>query len=393
MPRHRPLLFTVRFCEKPFRGRHWYVSGFKGEKRVQLWFRSEKEAKAAAANRNAEIKAHGTQVSLSPVDRMQAIAAAEKLAPYGKSILEAADFFIAHLDRLASSISAADLCERVGSEFERRLAAKEISTRHASSMRETLKKFSARFGDSPIKLLQGAEVKAWLASQPLAVKTRNRHLGYIRNTFGLAREWNLIEADPFEHVNGFNDPHAKTRQVEILTPKQLQAFLNVVDRDFLSFFALSAFSGLRREEIIRLDWSEVKLERNLIDLPFTKSKNRRRKLIEVPENLEAWLSPFVRKSGSIMPGKKLQLAFENAAKAAGIVPWPQNGLRHSFCSYAVAVKGFEWTSMQADHSVQMLRKHYWEVVDRETANKYWAIRPQNSTPRALGLGAGARESG
>ena len=96
MSRHRPLLFTVRYCEKPFRGRHWYVSGFKGGKRIQLWFRSEKEAKAAAANRNAEIKAHGTQVSLSPVDRIQAIAAAEKLAPYGKSILEAVDFFVAH---------------------------------------------------------------------------------------------------------------------------------------------------------------------------------------------------------------------------------------------------------------------------------------------------------
>jgi hypothetical protein len=119
----------------------------------------------------------------------------------------------------------------------------------------------------------------------------------------------------------------------------------------------------------------VKLERNLIDLPFTKSKNRRRKLIEVPENLKAWLSPFARKSGSVMPRKKLQLAFENATKAAGIVPWPQNGLRHSFCSYAVALKGFEWTSTQADHSVQMLRKHYWEVVDRETAERYWAIRP------------------
>jgi hypothetical protein len=97
MSRHRPLLFTVRYCEKPFRGRHWYVSGFKGGKRIQLWFRSEKEAKAAAANRNAEIKAHGTQVSLSPVDRIQAIAAAEKLGPYGKSILEAVDFFVAQL--------------------------------------------------------------------------------------------------------------------------------------------------------------------------------------------------------------------------------------------------------------------------------------------------------
>jgi hypothetical protein len=31
--------------------------------------------------------------------------------------------------------------------------------------------------------------------------------------------------------------------------------------------------------------------------------------------------------------------------------------------------------MQADHSVQMLRKHYWAVVDRETAERYWAVRP------------------
>jgi hypothetical protein len=102
MPRSRPILFAVKYCEKPFRRRHWHVSGFIGEKRIQLWFRSEREAKAAAANRNAEIKAHGTQVALSPVDRIQAIAAAEKLAPYGKSIAEAVDFFVAHLDRLAS---------------------------------------------------------------------------------------------------------------------------------------------------------------------------------------------------------------------------------------------------------------------------------------------------
>jgi len=25
--------------------------------------------------------------------------------------------------------------------------------------------------------------------------------------------------------------------------------------------------------------------------------------------------------------------------------------------------------------LQMLPKHYWEVVDRETAERFWAIRP------------------
>jgi hypothetical protein len=33
-------------------------------------------------------------------------------------------------------------------------------------------------------------------------------------------------------------------------------------------------------------------------------------------------------------------------------------------------------ALKTDHSVQMLRKHYWEVVDRETAERYWAIRPK-----------------
>jgi len=367
--------FRVFKLSSPNGKREWKIEGRPTGKRERYYFVTEKEAKNAARNLNDQIAAFGTKTSLTDSQRVMAAECLEMLRPYAKSLYEAVHFYRDHLDRQASSIAVIDLCERIKAEFERRLGAGEISVRHSTSMKETLKKLAARFGDRHVKLLSGAEIKAWLASEPLAVKTRNRHLGYIRNTFGLAREWNLIEADPFEHVNGFNDPHAMTRQVEILTPEQLRAFLNVADRDFLSFFALSAFSGLRREEIIRLDWSEVKLERNLIDLPFTKSKNRRRKLIEVPENLEAWLSPFVRKSGSVMPRKKLQLAFGNAAKAAGIVPWPQNGLRHSFCSYAVALKGFDWTSTQADHSVQKLRKHYWEVVDRETAERYWAIRP------------------
>jgi integrase len=241
-------------------------------------------------------------------------------------------------------------------------------------MRETLKKFSTRFGSEHIKLLTGAEIKAWLASLPLKVKTRNRHLGYVRQIFALAKEWNLIEVYPFEKVNGFHDPHAKARQVAILTPEKLDAFLRAADPDFLPYFALSAFSGLRRAEITQLDWSEIKLDRNLIDLPFGKSKNRRRKLIEVPENLKQILAPFARAEGSIMPRKNLSHALEMAAKAAGIVPWPQNVLRHSFCSHAVALKGFEWTSAQADHSVQMLRRHYYEVVDRETAERYFAIK-------------------
>jgi integrase len=238
-------------------------------------------------------------------------------------------------------------------------------------MKETLKKFRARFATAPIKVLEGNEIKAWLAQEPLAIKTRNRHLGYVKNIFGMAKGWKLVERNPFEGIGAFNNP--RKEKIEILTPEEMTRFLSALDRDWLPFFAISAFTGLRSDEVGRLDWSEIKLDRSLIDLPSTKSKNGKRKLEEVPENLSAILSGFVRAEGSVKPAKKLSFARNNARLTAGIDPWKQNCIRHSFCSYAVAVN---WTATQADHDTKILKKHYWEVVTKEDAERFWAIRPE-----------------
>jgi site-specific recombinase XerD len=106
--------------------------------------------------------------------------------------------------------------------------------------------------------------------------------------------------------------------------------------------------------------------------PPAKSKNKRRKLVDIPENLAAWLTPQAKTEGSIMPRAKVQVAMANAVEKAGI-EWPHNCLRHSFCSHAVALHGFTWTSLQADHSERMLRDHYREVVTKFDADAYFAI--------------------
>jgi integrase len=265
-----------------------------------------------------------------------------------------------------------ELCDRVAQEFERRLKDEEASLRHFTSMKETLKRFRAKFGDVPVKTIEGNEIKGWLSQEPLAIKTRNRHLGYIKNIFGMAKEWKLITESPFEDVGAFKNP--KKEKIEILTPEEMSRFFSALDRDWLPFFAISAFTGLRSAEVDRLDWSEIKLGRSLIDLPASKSKNGRRKLEEVSANLLAILSPFVRSEGPIKPPhKKLSHARSKASHVAGIVQWKQNCIRHSFCSYAVATKGLDWTALQADHSTKMLRDCYLEVVTKKDAVKYWAI--------------------
>ena len=101
MPRRRPLLFEVR---APITGTQWRIVGFPHGKRTQYFFRTEKEARQSAADRNAEITAYGTRVALSPVDRMRAINATERLAPFGKTIDEAVDHFIGYLKSRESSI-------------------------------------------------------------------------------------------------------------------------------------------------------------------------------------------------------------------------------------------------------------------------------------------------
>jgi hypothetical protein len=75
-----------------------------------------------------------------------------------------------------------------------------------------------------------------------------------------------------------------------------------------------------------------------------------------------------------MPRAKIQVALENAVAKAGI-KWPHNCLRHSFCNYAVALHGFTWTCLQADHSERTLRDRYREVVTKADAERYFAIQP------------------
>ena len=103
----------------------------------------------------------------------------------------------------------------------------------------------------------------------------------LHAAFATAKTWNLISENPLAGVQKFNV--SKAPKIEILTPEQLSAFLNVVDTKFIPFFTINAFTGLRRAEVERLDWSEIKLDRRLIDLPPEKSKNKRRKLVEIPE--------------------------------------------------------------------------------------------------------------
>ena len=140
MPRPRPTLFEVR---KPTNGK-WRIVGFVDGVRKQFWFHSEKEAKQAAKDRNDELIAHGSQVALSPLNRMRSINAAERLAPYHKTIDDAVEFYLKYLKQHSASVPFSALATQVRAEFKRRLEKNEVSERHSKSLSETLRKLETR---------------------------------------------------------------------------------------------------------------------------------------------------------------------------------------------------------------------------------------------------------
>ena len=108
-------------------------------------------------------------------------------------------------------------------------------------MRETLRKFESRFGSANVALLTANEIKTWLSEMDLAVKTRNRHLGYVQNIFNIAKSWGLLSTNPLDEVTPFNDATRRGRQVSVFTPEQLKSFLRALRPNFVPFFAISAF--------------------------------------------------------------------------------------------------------------------------------------------------------
>jgi hypothetical protein len=226
MPRPRPNLFQVRYSKVPNRENHWRIVGFINGIRRQFWFKSEKDAKAAAADRNAQIVAHGSQVSLSAADRVRAAHAAERLVPFGKNIDDAVNFYISHLREMESSIPVSELCNIIRGEFDVRLQNGQASLRHRNTMYEALKKLEYSFGDHQVKTLSGCQIKEWLADRPWATKTKNKLLGYIRNAWNIAVDKGVISAPLI--VKNF--PRGKKQEAppNPLTPEEAQRLLELL---------------------------------------------------------------------------------------------------------------------------------------------------------------------
>lgn len=238
----------------------------------------------------------------------------------------------------------------------------------------------------PANSIESEDVRRWvndLKGKGFSLKTIKHHLSVISMFFkrSLAEGW--VRRNPCLAVQLPKDQPAG--EVSVLSAKDTAKLFEVnKDSRVAVYMALEAFAGLRFSSAFRLSRSDINLEEKTILLPAAKHKTGRRYLLEnLPENIWDWIrhadklqDPNWKKRPWHMGRVVYDREKNEAFKRAGIERSP-NILRHSFCSYHVAMhQDAAKTALLMQHSNQaMIYRHYRGVASQVDAAVYFGIRP------------------
>jgi len=349
----------------------WVVRSKISGKWERRFFESKGDAQTYVGQKEIELLNQGREgVQFPTWLRTMAQRAQDRLQPHGKNIADATDFYVKHLETTQKSVTVAGAVKNL-------VDAKKAAGRGAQYCKELdwrLQKFvDSRQKDETLAQITAPQIEAFLSSLKLSPGTWNT---YRRDLVTL---WSYAIKAGFATVNEAQKCE-RALQVDaapgILTPGQVSAVLSCSkDVDVLAAHAIGFFAGLRVSEINKLDWKDVDFTSGYIHVSAATSKTRSRRLVPLLPNSVKWLKPVAKKAGKIT-GPNFRRRSTAARRDAGIIPWPDNAMRHSFVSYRLADTGnAAQTALESGHDQAVLFRHYRELVRPNAAKKYFSIRP------------------
>ncbi len=295
------------------------------------------------------------------------------------NLADAVSAFLRGLDETKLPvITVADLLTRF-------IAAKTkegLSRFYLDDIERKLTRFSDAFRCN-IASIQPEEITQWLAKQG-GGRNANNLRASISTLFGFARDHGFLSRDKKHSAELVKKVKEKVSRIGIYTPDELHSILFRADARFIPALAVAALTGLRSAEIFRLEWQDIKLDREHIVVEADKAKTASRRLVPILPALAEWLTPHKPKEGHVAPEyhnlDNLTRNFTAACEAAGVKP-QRNGFRHSFASYRLAaVKSADQVALELGNSPRKLFANYRELVTEEDARDWFDVAPGSPTP-------------
>jgi len=343
----------------------WQVAG----KRHMASFPSYSLAKRHADGLVKDL-ASGSQVTaLQPAQARDALAALERLADLYRvtgrrvSLLAGISEFVEASAKLKGgnlgeavegylrnvvSVKRKDIKEAVEEFIESRKHRSEskngkraqLSASYTTHVNSWLREFASTFPGTAVCDLSKEHLNAHIQSHTeVSAKNRNDRGAAVkmfltwaaRNDY-LPVNHRLLEAD------GMAREIVESAETDFYRPQELQKLLDNAGTDLQPALAIAGLAGLRGEEIMRLDWTEVWRIEGHIEITARQAKTRQRRLVEICPALAAWLEPCRNLDGKVFPGgvnvfQPRLLAMRKELQ----IPSRRNGLRHAYCTYHFAL--------------------------------------------------------
>lgn len=364
-------------------------------KRERQYFATKEKALEAAEplKKQKEEIGHNAQ-AISPALAEITTAALKLLEPLGIGLLEAVQKFV----ELESFNRASTTIEKAIEDF--RATGKSWSKSQATAYRLRGEKLIAAFPNRVVSTITGEELRKHIEKTTTGDGAFNQAVRLTKTIWRWCakppRKWCNTEA--VEHLDA---KETVSGEIEVFKYEEALKIMRTAEKylpETIPAFAIALFTGMRQAEIERLRPQDINDKG--ITVPAKSAKTKRRRFIEMPEELLCWLKAYPISKDSITPPdwKRKNVAVKRLAgykvwsdlvpridktlspePPADLPEWRDNALRHTAASIAVATgKPLESLIFEMGHSggVTMLKRHYLGVMSKETAEKILSIRPK-----------------
>jgi len=371
----------IFLCKDKGRKCPWVWQRVVNGKRVRTFFATLEEAIAGKRRAELEVKNNGANArEIFSGDEQREYAAAKKICGGEVSVVEACLFWRENKQFFATKQAT------VNEVIEQALditSKKNITREYISTLRSAYKKFAAVFGTRKIASICDREIIEWLMSLEYGALSKRNLSTRIVMLFKIAKTLDYVAVVP--EIERTLLPKVPPVPVCVYTVEETRQILDIICKyypQFIAFFALRFFCGLRNTETTKMCWEWIDEKRKRIVVPAQICKTRDNWVLQcptLPDTIFHWLAvvPAKEKKGRI---KSPYLSTFIERELSGELPfeWKRNATRHTFCTMHISLcESAEKTGLLLRHKgTQMLYRHYLaSLVPKVEAEAYFNLRP------------------
>ena len=372
-------------------------------KEYRLYRNNEKTAMALAREKALEIE-RGHVASLTLVgSEMEAYLEAKKLIEISGLTLEAAvrDYTAAY--SLVSPLSLVQLAKQHQLQATRPVVPKTIKEimaefldakdarrpRHFQTLNNDLLRFSRKFSGRLVDV-NSPDIDKWLSElrvtdrkgnvkkdAPLVSERTRRNIhGSIANFFHWAQRKNYLPRERMTEIDYVDKPGKPLHVPRCFSAKEIALLLREAPGRLVPIIVLCSFAGVRRSEVERLEWDDVRWDHSDVQIWADDAKTHARRLPPLLPNAKQWLEPFRGLTGPVCPSPDRFNQVTAMAKGLDLV-WSHDVLRDGFISNRAAIlQDLVKVAYEAGNSQRVIKESYLKLVSEKDAKEYFAVKPK-----------------